>query len=233
MRKILIISILTIVGLISVLHINSVEAKKKEAAIALEAEMKAIENAKKVEALMAKIEADKEMERIEKERIEKERYDKYLSELASINAIEDKQEWFLAYKNILFEYSEWYDTPETIWDVYAEDEVMLICRMVETECYGQSFMPKVNVASVVFNRLKDDRFGNTITEVITQKNQFVYFRKEISPDTINAVMYAFEIEDPTNGSLFFHSNEKKDRFSGANYVFTDEAGHHFYRPEED
>ena len=195
--------------------------------------MKIIENEKRADALMAKIIADKEKERLEKERIEKERHDRYLSDMAAIDTIEDKQEWFLAYKDLINKYSEWYDTPETIWDVYTEDEVMLICRMVETECFEQDFLPKVNVASVVFNRLNaDGKFGNTITEVITQKNQFVYWRKEISPDTINAVMYAFEIEDTTDGCLFFHSNKKKDKFFGANYVFTDEAGHHFYRLED-
>lgn len=230
MRKIFLISIFTFVGLITVIHINNFVSNKKEKAIALEAEMKRIENEKRADALMAKIIADKEKERLEKERIEKERHDRYLSDMAAIDTIEDKQEWFLAYKDLINKYSEWYDTPETIWDVYTEDEVMLICRMVETECFEQDFLPKVNVASVVFNRLNaDGKFGNTITEVITQKNQFVYFRKEISPDTINAVMYAFEIEDPTNGCLFFHSMGKTETFNGANFIFQDDAGHCFYR----
>ena len=56
-----------------------------------------------------------------------------------------------------------------------------------------------------------------------------YGRKNITEDTIWAVMYAFEIEDTTEGALFFHSNNKTNTFNGANYIFTDSCGHHFYK----
>lgn len=148
--------------------------------------------------------------------------------MSEIESIEDSKEWFLAYKDIVFEYAEWIDPPETIFDYYAEDEVRLICRVVETETYQCDFDSKVNVANVVLNRIESGEFGETVEEIITTENQFAYGRENITKDTILAVMYSFEIEDTTDGALFFHSNAKTEAFNGADYIFTDLCGHHFY-----
>lgn len=146
-----------------------------------------------------------------------------------IEKIEDEMEWFIAYKEIVNDYYGVLDPPETIYDYFTEDEIRLICRVVETETYDQDFMSKVNVANVVLNRYYSDKFGETITEIVTSPYQFAYGRKNITEDTIWAVMYAFEIEDTTEGALFFHSNSKTNTFNGANYIFTDSCGHHFYK----
>lgn len=149
--------------------------------------------------------------------------------MTDIESIEDKMEWFIAYKGIINEYYGILDPPETIYDYFTEDEVRLICRVVETETYDQDFMSKVNVANVVLNRYYSGEFGETITEIVTSPHQFAYGRKNITEDTIWAVMYAFEIEDTTNGALFFHSNKKTDKFNGADYIYTDKCGHNFYK----
>lgn len=75
-------------------------------------------------------------------------------ELAEIEAIEDREEWFLAYKDIIYKYYKWFGAPETVFDVYTEEELMLIFRTVETECFDADFISKCNVASVIFNRRK-------------------------------------------------------------------------------
>ena len=149
-------------------------------------------------------------------------------EMKEIESIEDKKEWFLAYKDIVFKYIEWIDPPETIFDYYTEDEVMLICRVVETETYQCDFDSKVNVANVVLNRIESGEFGETVEEIITTENQFAYGRETITEDTILAVMYSFEIIDTTEGALYFHSNEKTDTFCGRDFIFQDSAGHNFY-----
>ena len=149
--------------------------------------------------------------------------------MSEIEMIEDKMEWFIAYKEIINDYYGVLDPPETIYDYFTEDEIILICRVVETETYDQDFMSKVNVANVVLNRYYDGRFGETITEIVTSPKQFAYGRKKITEDTILAVEYAFEIEDTTNGAIFFHSNSKIDTFCGAKYIFSDSAVHHFYK----
>lgn len=148
--------------------------------------------------------------------------------MSEIESIEDSKEWFLAYKDIVFEYAEWIDPPETIFDYFTEDEVNLICRVVETETYQCDFDSKVNVANVVINRLESGRFGDTVEEIITTERQFAYWREIITEDTILAVMYAYEMEDTTFGALYFHSNEKTDTFCGNEFIFQDEAGHNFY-----
>ena len=149
-------------------------------------------------------------------------------EMKEIESIEDNKDWFLAYKDIVFEYAEWIDPPETIFDYYTEDEVKLICRVVETETYQCDFDSKVNVANVVLNRIESGEFGETVEDVITADSQFAYGRKSITEDTILAVMFAFEFEDTTNGATFFHSNKQTDTFCGKSYIFSDDAVHHFY-----
>ena len=148
--------------------------------------------------------------------------------MSEIESIEDNKEWFLAYKDIVFEYAEWIDPPETIFDYYTEDEVRLICRVVETETYQCDFDSKVNIANVVLNRIESGEFGETVEEVITTESQFAYDREVITEDTILAVMFAFEFEDTTNGATFFHSNKQTDTFCGKSYIFSDDAVHHFY-----
>lgn len=149
-------------------------------------------------------------------------------ELIEISSIEDNMEWFINYKDIVSRYTMWISPPNSIYDCFTEEEINLICRVVETETFECDFDSKVNVANVVFNRLEHGEFGKTIKEVVTTKKQFAYGRKNISEDTILAVEYAFMMEDTTNGALFFHSNKKTSTFCGNEFIFQDEAGHNFY-----
>lgn len=151
-------------------------------------------------------------------------------ELAELDSILDKKEWFLAYKDLVFEYSKWIDPPETVFDVFTEEEVRLMCQTVETECYQRDFDCKVNVASVIFNRYYNGKFGDMITEIITSPKQFAYYRETLTEDSILAVQYAFEIADTAQGALYFHSfDEAMPEFNRAKYIFSDHATHHFYK----
>ena len=151
-----------------------------------------------------------------------------LQKQEELNSITDNKEWFIAYKELINEYSEWVDPPESIYDVYTSDEIYLMQRCIETETFEQSFNSKVNVASVILNRIESGEFGSNVNDIITP-GQFAYGRKNISEDTILALEYAYMIGDTTSGSLYFHSMSYRPRFSGASYVFTDDAGHHFYK----
>lgn len=144
-------------------------------------------------------------------------------------SIEDQKEWFIQYKILLEDYSEWIDPPERIEDEYTSDEIYLIQRVVETETYDSDFLSKVNVANVIFNRIYNSKFPNNVSDVITAHNQFSYHKKEISYDTELAVEYAYMIKDTTNGALYFKSGKKSSSFNGASYVFEDTAGHYFYK----
>ena len=140
-----------------------------------------------------------------------------------------KEEWYLGYKQLVCEYEEYLELPKTIYDVFTEDEIYLIQRAVETEVFQAGFDSKVNVASVIFNRINDGRFGNTVKEVITNPGQFAYHREKISDSTILAVEYAFEIGDTTGGCIAFRSDRKPEKWGKWVYSFSDDAVHHFYK----
>lgn len=145
-----------------------------------------------------------------------------------LSSIVNRREWFLAYKQFLKECSNWYTHPETIYDYFTDSEIYLMERCIETETYGSNFEAKCNVASVILNRLRSPLFPNVVDKVIVP-GQFAFGRKDITEDTILALEYAFMVGDTTNGALFFHSNKKTNTFNGAEYLFTDNVGHHFYK----
>lgn len=155
--------------------------------------------------------------------------------MAEIESIEDKKEWFIAYKSIIEEYSYIIDPPETIYEYFTEEELDLLFHVVQAEigdeCY--SFEQKVNVVSVVFNRLYHEKFPDALSEILVY-DQFSpisngrYKEVEVSEDTILACEYAFEIEDTTDGCLFFDSN------NALNYQFVfDDGAHNFYKYREE
>lgn len=154
------------------------------------------------------------------------------SEMSGIESIEDKKEWFIAYKSIVAKYSDILDPPETIYDYFNKEELELLFRVVEAEATEGTFLEKANVASVIFNRLDHDDFGNELSDILVKK-QFSsisdgrYLKVDITEDTILACEYAFEIQDTTNGSLYFGKGTSIHS-SYADYLFTDNIGHDFY-----
>lgn len=112
---------------------------------------------------------------------------------------------------------------------WSEYDIYLIQCVVETETYGADFESKTHIASVIMNRVYSDRFPNSPAGVVTAPSQFVYFRTNISQDTIDAVNHVLTNGDTVQGAIFFHSGGFSESFSGASYLFTDSVGHHFYR----
>lgn len=151
-------------------------------------------------------------------------------ELNKINFIEDNREWFIAYKEIINNYSDVLDPPETIYDYYTDEELDLLFRVVQAEVGDEHpFEAKVNVASVIFNRWMSEEYSGNIFAILTEKNQFQpiqdgrYKDLIVSEDTILACECAFTIENTAQGCLFFDSNNTLNY----NYVFSDLA-HNFY-----
>ncbi len=154
--------------------------------------------------------------------------------MAEIESIEDKKEWFIAYKNIINEYSYIIDPPETIYDYFSEEELDLLFHVVQAEVGDEySFESKVNVANVIFNRFYHERFPDTLSDILVC-DQFSpiadgrYREVEVTEDTILACEYAFMLEDTTDGCLFFDSNNTLSY----QFVFNDEA-HNFYKYREE
>lgn len=153
-------------------------------------------------------------------------------EIENLRFVKDDMLRFIKLKGISTKYKDTTgiseDITEKLHSNFSLDEIYLMQRVIETECYQCDFKSKVNVASVILNRLDNGNFGENIEEIITNKNQFAYGRRYIAYDTILALEYASYYGDSTNGALYFHSNEKTNRFSGKPHIFTDDAGHHFY-----
>lgn len=166
----------------------------------------------------------------------------FIQEDSEEEALQKEEELFMAYFDLKTEENReyWWQgyqimeetltvKPLQIEDVFSEEDLEYFYRCVETETYGADFNSKVNVANVILNRLYNDKFGDTLKDVITAPNQFAYSRTTISLSTIQACAYAYEIEDTTEGALFFHSGAYTETFNGASYIFTDSVGHHFYK----
>lgn len=163
------------------------------------------------------------------ENTNKNAIEKMDSEINRINCIDDKKEWFITYKNIAREYENYFDPPETIYDCFSEKELILLFHVVQAEIGDKySFEQKVNVASVIFNRIKHERFPNSLSGILVA-NQFAtisdgrYKEVEVSEETVLACEYAFQIEDTTGGCLFFDSNNRLNY----RFMFFDGA-HNFY-----
>lgn len=146
---------------------------------------------------------------------------------------DNKEEYLIQYKNIIEEYSDEFDPPESIYDVTTDEEFYFLAQVVETEIEAGNFDQKVNVANVIINRVESDKFPNTFTEVLKQKNQFTpvltgsYKRKTPTQSTINAIEYAYMFGDTTNGATYFHSGSSGWHSRNLNFIFND-GKHNFY-----
>lgn len=166
---------------------------------------------------------------IEKTEVEiaQEEYDTKLANLNTANL--SKEEWFKQYKLLTEEYGDILGKPETIYDKYTQSELDLLFRVVQAEIGSEySFEQKCNVVSVIYNRLSDYRFGNTINEILVG-HQFstissgAIYKVTVDEKTILACEYVYQFGDTTSGALFFDSNGTL-RYT---FLFNDGA-HNFY-----
>lgn len=147
-------------------------------------------------------------------------------EMAVIKTIENKEEKLDEYLKMFEKYEVFNELPPLVEDEFTEEEIFLIARCVETEVYERDFDCKVNVASVIFNRLKDDRWGDEVDEIIVP-GQFSFWRTEISEDTYDAIRYAWIFGSDAEDALWFHSFSEPIDFYGEHF-YSDTAVHHFY-----
>lgn len=123
-------------------------------------------------------------------------------------------------------------------------EVKMLERIVESEASGEDMRGKILIANVIFNRIADDDFPDSVEDVIfQQKNgdyQFSpvasdkYYSVKISDETEKAVLRALEGEDYSEGALYFIARK---RASSSNTRWFDRnlewlfkhGGHEFYK----
>lgn len=141
--------------------------------------------------------------------------------------------WFKEYLDLTTEYEDVIDMPDQLADVFNNNEIALIYSCVETEVHGGDFASKVNVANVIFNRLDSGKWGDTVHSVIQAPNQFSYNKSVAQDSTKLAAQYAYLFADTTQGALYFNrGNASTPENQGYEYIFTDDAGHSFFKNKD-
>lgn len=129
----------------------------------------------------------------------------------------------------------------------SDEDYDVLLRIVEAEAGGEDYTGKLLVANVVLNRVKSDRFPDTIKDVVYQK---LHGKAQFSPvgsgridtvivsdETIEAVDAALAGEDVSEGALYFAARKYADSGkmewfdTNLNYLFA-YGGHEFFTEYE-
>lgn len=125
----------------------------------------------------------------------------------------------------------------------SEADYDALLRIVEAEAGCEDETGKLLVANVVLNRVNNEKFPDTIEEVVFQRSkgttQFSpvangrFYTIQVSEETIDAVNRALCGEDVSEGALFFaarkYANPEKMRWFDTNLTFLFEhGGHEFF-----
>ena len=128
--------------------------------------------------------------------------------------------------------------------LYEDTEIMVLERIVEAEAGGEDEDGKLLVANVVLNRVHDDAFPNTISEVVFQRSGGViqfspvangrYEEVTVSDESKAAVERALNGEDISEGALYFaarqYADKKNMRWFDENLTaLFQHGGHEFFK----
>ncbi|PRX24191.1 N-acetylmuramoyl-L-alanine amidase [Orenia metallireducens] len=113
------------------------------------------------------------------------------------------------------------------------EEMDLLLRTVYSEARGESFEGQVAVASVVINRVLDDRFPDTIKGVVFQPWAFTavhdgQFWLDPDPSMRKAVEAALKGWDPTGGAVFYYNPAKVTSYWIYTRPIITRIGRHFF-----
>lgn len=127
---------------------------------------------------------------------------------------------------------------------FSAEEIEVLQRIVEAEAGCEDEEGKLLVANVVLNRVKDEAFPDTISDVVFQKDGKVtqfspvasgsIYQVEVSEETVAAVNRALEGEDISEGALYFaarkYASKKNMKWFDENLTFLfRHGGHEFFR----
>jgi N-acetylmuramoyl-L-alanine amidase len=119
----------------------------------------------------------------------------------------------------------------------SADEFRCLSHNIYHEARGEPLIGQRAVARVTLNRKDSERFPDDICSVVYQKGQFSWttknpriknsdaFATSRAISILAVVNYNLEADDPTNGSLFFHSThinpgwKRKKSVRIGNHVF--------------
>lgn len=92
------------------------------------------------------------------------------------------------------------------------EEFDYLTRCVEAEAGNQDLKGKRLIAAVILNRVEDDRFPDTITDVINAPKQFAVVANgqinKVTADDETVTACQMEIEDRTDADIVFFNNSR-------------------------
>lgn len=128
--------------------------------------------------------------------------------------------------------------------ILGEEDLEMLLRIVEAEAGNQDEEGKLLVANVVLNRVESEKFPDTVTEVVLQKENGVcqfspvsnrtLWTVEISEETEDAVERALMGEDISDGALYFaarqYADSEKMKWFDTHLTFLfKHGGHEFFK----
>lgn len=128
-----------------------------------------------------------------------------------------------------------------------QKELEALLRIVEAEAGCEDEEGKLLVANVVLNRLNSDKFPDSITEIVFQRENGVtqfspvadgsYYKVTISEETVDAVGRALAGEDISRGALYFAARKYADSdsmrwFDEKTTLLFRHGGHEFFTDEK-
>lgn len=126
----------------------------------------------------------------------------------------------------------------------SEQDLEVLLRIVEAEAGGEDAEGKLLVANVVLNRVNSEKFPNTVSEVVFQREKGVsqfspvssgkIFRVNVADETKEAVGRALKGEDISQGALYFaarkYADSEKMRWFDEKLQFLfRHGGHEFFK----
>lgn len=125
----------------------------------------------------------------------------------------------------------------------SETDYEALLKIVQAEAGNEDETGKMLVAGVVLNRVKDEKFPDTVTEVVMQQEDGVYQfspvangsyqNAKVTGETIEAVDRVLQGEDMTGGALYFAARkyadpEKMKWFDNSLVKLFEYGGHEFF-----
>ncbi len=105
---------------------------------------------------------------------------------------------------------------------YTQTELDLLARLIKAEAESEPYAAKVGVAAVIVNRIKSNKFPNTITSVINEVSSNGYYqftpvengmiKKPATQQDRNAALEALRGSDPSNGALFYFDDSATNKW---------------------
>lgn len=116
---------------------------------------------------------------------------------------------------------------------YTDEELYILSHLINGEAGGHSKELQIGVGSVVLNRVKDERFPNTIKEVVFQKGQYACtwdgnYDKEPSQAVIDVAIDLLKNGSQLPNYIIFHANFRQ---ANSTYKIVDGVYFCYYRED--